>query len=975
MSACSDSGKSNSASQTYTVGGTINGLTASGLVLANGSDTLTVSTGALTFSMPTGLTTGKSYAVTVSTQPSGETCTVANGTGKITSANIANVVVTCSGQGQGQGSAKTYSVGGTIAGLGNASGLVLVNGSDTVTVTAGATSFTMPTPLASAASYAVTVQTQPTGLNCTITHGTGTISSANITNVAVTCAVPTYSVGGTIAGLGSSSGLVLANGKDTLTVPAGASSFIMPTKVAAGSTYAVTVQTQPTGLTCTVASGTGTIGSADVANVVVTCADAAYSLGGTISGLGNNTGLVLVNGSDTLTVPAGASSFTLPTQVAYTSSYAVTVQAQPTGLACAIAKGTGTMPPAAVTNVSVTCTGLPFTLGGTIGGLGNFTGLVLMNGTDTLNVAGGATTFTMPKQVDFGKTYAVTVKTPPTGMTCSVSSGSGTMPAANVTNVDVTCSDLSYSLGGTISGLTTTGLVLANGTDTLPIASGTTTFSMPAKVAYTSSYAVVIHTQPTGETCTLANGTGTMGAGNVTSVSVTCAVVKYTIGGTITGLTGTGLVLLNNGGDATTISANAAQFTMTTGVAQGGPYAITIKTQAGGETCSVSNGSGTTGTGNVTSVIVSCTPWSTFPFSVLYSFAGGTDGAAPGGDLIQAGDGNFYGVTNGGDVTADYGTVFKITPAGTETVLHNFTNTGNDGVNPSAALVQGSDGNFYGTTPTGGASGLGVIFKITPSGTETVLHSFGSGNDGQKPNAGLTLGSDGNFYGTTTVGGVYGLGTVFKMTTGGTETVLYSFGATSSGASKPAAALVQGSNGSLYGTTVDGGTNGWGTVFKITTSGVETVLYSFSDGNVGNDGALPYAALALGSDGNFYGTTPLGGTNQLGTVFRITPGGTLTTLYSFAGGSDGANPKTSLVQAADGNFYGATAGEGASTDWGTVFKITPTGTETVIYNFTDSSDGATPDAGLTIGSDDSFYGTTSIGGAHGDGTVFKITPH
>lgn len=971
LSACSG-GRSTGASQTYTVGGTINGLNASGLVLANGSDTLTVTSGAATFSMPTGLASGKSYAVTVSTQPSGETCTVANGAGTITSANIANVVITCTGQG------KTYSVGGTISGLGNASGLVLANGSDTLTVTAGATNFTMPTPLASGASYAVTVQTQPTGLNCTLTHGTGTIASANITTVAVTCALPTYSVGGTIAGLGSSSGLVLANGKDTLTVTAGATSFTMPTQVAAGSPYAVTAQTQPTGLTCTVANGSGTISSANVANVVVTCSDAAYSLGGTITGLGNNSGLVLANGNDTLTVTAGAASFTMPTKVAYTSSYAVTVQTQPVGLACTVTKGTGTMPPAAVTNISVTCTGLPFTLGGTISGLGSFTGLVLSNGTDTLNVSGGATTFTMPTPVNFGKTYSVTVKTAPAGLTCTVSNGSGTMAAANVTNVAVACSDLSYSLGGTISGLTTSGLVLANGSDTLKINTGTTAFTMPAKVAYTSAYAVVIQTQPTGETCTVANGSGTMGAGNVTSVKVTCAVVSYTVGGTISGLIGTGLVLLDNGGDPTTISANAAQFTMHTGVAQGLTYAITVKTQAGGETCTVSNGSGTVGTSNVTSVTVNCAPWSTYTFSALYSFAGGTDGAAPGANLIQASDGNFYGVTNGGDVTTDYGTVFKITPAGTETVLHNFTNTSGDGVNPSGALVQGSDGNFYGTTYKGGASGAGVIFKITPSGTETVLHSFGSGNDGQQPLAGLILGSDGNFYGTTSTGGVYQQGTVFKMTPGGTETVLYSFGTNSSDASKPTAGLVQVSNGSLYGTTFDGGTNGWGTVFKITTSGFETVLYSFTNGSVGNDGALPYAALALGSDGNLYGTTPYGGVSQLGTVFKITPAGSLTTLYSFAGGSDGANARSSLAQAADGNFYGTTAGGDVSTDYGTVFKMTPTGTETVIYSFTNSSDGATAYAGLTLGSDASFYGNTSgtiSTGAHGNGTVFKITPH
>jgi uncharacterized repeat protein (TIGR03803 family) len=963
LGACSG-GRTSSTSQTYTVGGTINGLSASGLVLANGSDTLTVSLGAATFSLPTGLASGKTYAVTVSTQPSGQTCVVTSGTGTISSANVANVVVTCSGQ--------TYSVGGTIAGLGNNAGLLLANGSDTLTIPAGATSFTLPTKLGSTSAYAVTVQMQPAGLACTIANATGTIGLANVVKVAVTCAAQTYSLGGTIAGLGNSSGLVLVNGSDTLTVTAGAASFTLPKQIAAGTPYAVTVKTQPIGLTCTVANGTGTVGSANVANVVLTCADAAYSLGGTIAGLGNNAGLVLANGSDTLTVPAGATRFSMPTNVAYTSSYTVTVQTQPSGLACSVAKGTGTMPPAPVTNISIVCTGQPFSLGGTIAGLGNFTGLTLANGTDTLNVSAGSTTFSMPTPVNFGTAYSVTAKTAPVGLTCTVAVGSGTMPAANVTTVAVTCSEQSYSLGGRLSGLTSSGLVLANGTDTLHVTSGATTFAMPAKVAYTSSYAVVVQTQPSTDTCTVANGSGTMGAGNVTSVSVTCAVGTYTVAGTISGLTGTGLVLLDNGNDATTISANATQFTMHTGVVQGNTYAITVGTQPTGETCTVSNGTGTVGAGNVTGVTVSCAPWSTYPFSALYSFAGGTDGAAPGANLIQASNGSFYGVTNGGEVTTDYGTMFKITPSGTETVLHNFSTAGGDGVNPSGALVQDGTGNFYGTTFKGGALGYGTIFKVTPSGIETVLHTFGGANDGQKPNDGLTLGSDGNFYGTTSAGGVNGQGTVFRMTPSGTETVLYSLGATASDASLPGTALVPGSNGSFYGTTVGGGANGWGAVFKITTAGAETVLYSFTGGN---DGALPYAALALGGDGKCYGTTTFGGTNQLGTVFQITQAGSLTTLYSFAGGSDGANPRASLVQAADGNLYGSTAGGSVATDYGTVFKITPTGTETVIYNFTDAGDGATPYSALTIGSDMSFYGTTSAGGTHGDGTVFKLTPH
>jgi uncharacterized repeat protein (TIGR03803 family) len=792
----------------------------------------------------------------------------------------------------------------------------------------------------------------------------------------------TYSLSSTISGLNSSglvlmvnagqrtntdlfhifnirsiSGYVLMLNTAPVTVAAGKTAQMLVKSLPSGTSYSVTIQSQPTGETCSIAGATGMIQSANVANVVVTCSNQAYSLGGSISGL-NGSGLVLANGTDTLTVSPGTTSFTMPTPVAYTSSYVLGVQTQPAGLACAVGNAMGTMPASAVMNVAITCTDQPFKLGGTISGLGNNAGLTLTNGSDTLSIAAGSTSFTMPTPVAFGSPYSVAVLAAPAGLTCTASNASATMPAGNVAGVVIACSDRSYTIGGTISGPASSGMVLVNGSDTLAVMPGASSFTMPTAVAYTSTYAVSVQTQPTGLTCSLSNAAGTMGSAAVTNIAITCSANTYTLGGTISGLTTSGLVLLNNGGDPTTISANAAQFTMNTGVAYGAAYAITVQTPPAGLVCSVSNGTGNMGAADATSVSIACVS----NFTLLHSFVGGSsDGADPYHTLIQGSDGNFYGTTLAGGAS-NVGTIFKITPSGTESVLYSFTIVAYSG------LVQSSDGNIYGTTASGGASGRGTVFKITPSGTETLLYSFPAGSS--DPYCGLVQGSDGNFYGTTGAGGASDDGTVFKITPSGTETGLYAFATTGTNGQTPYAGLIQGTDGNFYGTTYFGGANGFGTVFKVTPSGIETVLYSFAGGS---DGEHPYAAVIQGGDGDFYGTTYQGGSGGYGTVFRLTPSGTETVLYSFAGGtSDGATPEAGVIQGSDGNFYGNTL-QGGAAGLGTVFKLTPSGTETILHSFAGGSDGASPAANLLQGSDGNLYGSTGAGGASGDGTFFKVT--
>ena len=346
-----------------------------------------------------------------------------------------------------------------------------------------------------------------------------------------------------------------------------------------------------------------------------------------------------------------------------------------------------------------------------------------------------------------------------------------------------------------------------------------------------------------------------------------------------------------------------------------------------------------------------------------------TNGAFPSAGLVQAKDGNFYGTTASSG-PGGYGTVFQMTPSGTFTNLVSFNST--NGAGPRAGLAQGTDGNFYGTTYNGGSNNAGTVFQFATNGTLTTLVTFAIGTGGY-PIAGLIQGQDGNFYGTTAIGGTNSGGTAFQVMTNKTLTTLVSFNISGNGGNSPYGGLVQANDGSLYGTTYQGGTNKHGTIFKLTTNGTFTSLYSFTGTN---DGGNPYAGLVQGADGNFYGTTFYGGTNGYGTVFEFATNGTLTTLVSF-GNTNGAYPQAGLLRGSDGNFYGTTSAGGAYTNllsglgYGTVFKLGTNGTLTTLVSF-NGTNGAAPEAGLIQGADGNFYGTTTHGGTNGYGTVFRL---
>lgn len=398
---------------------------------------------------------------------------------------------------------------------------------------------------------------------------------------------------------------------------------------------------------------------------------------------------------------------------------------------------------------------------------------------------------------------------------------------------------------------------------------------------------------------------------------------------------------------------------------------------------------GTTETGGTTNAgtVFKLTPnGNGYIESVLYRFQGGTDGANPVAAVLEDSSGALYSTTRRGG-SANVGTVFKLTPSGSsysESILYQFQGTADGGI-PNASLVADSAGALYSTTNLGGAFGAGAVFKLMPNGnaySESVIYSFQNGTDGGYPESSLVFDASGALYGTTTEGGAGpGFGTVFKLTPGSqafSESTLYNFSGGMDGRD-PYASVIIDNTGSLYGTTVSGGTNS-GTVFKLTlnnNSYSESVLHSFHSQA---DAANPQGAIVGDAKGALYGTTFNGGPYGRGTIFKLTPkrsGYAESVLYSFRGSPDGANPVGGLIADGNGALYGTTT-QGGINDWGTVFKLTPNGNsyiESILHTFQDGNDGITPRGSLVADGLGDLFGTTAQGGPDEVGTVFKLTPN
>jgi uncharacterized repeat protein (TIGR03803 family) len=362
-------------------------------------------------------------------------------------------------------------------------------------------------------------------------------------------------------------------------------------------------------------------------------------------------------------------------------------------------------------------------------------------------------------------------------------------------------------------------------------------------------------------------------------------------------------------------------------------------------------------------------------FSTLAAFNATNNGANPYDPPFLGADGNLYGTLPYGG-TNNFGVIFKVTTNGSENTFYNFSNW--DGAVPIAPLISGTDGNFYGVAAEGGTNNQGTIFEITTNGTFTLLYSFGMTTnapgyalDGAKPYGGLVQGRDGNYYGTTSSGGASNLGTIFQFSTNGVLTTLHSFtgnGTNDDGAAPYLTPLVEGADGVFYGTTSAGGTNNYGTIFQITADGTLATLFEFN----GADGQNPWAGLSFGTDGNLYGTTPEGGTNGYGTAFQITTNGVLTTLFHF-GGTDGLSyPYGGVVPGNNNTLFGTSYQGGAG--YGAVFQLTTNGLLTRLHSFTYSDDGANPVTGVIRDAGGNLYGTALYGGTNGGyGTVYRLS--
>ena len=514
-------------------------------------------------------------------------------------------VASCGGGGGGA-VGTTFSLGGTVTGNVDNDPIVLKNnGRDNLTMNADG-AFTFATAVADGAAYVITAETAPGEETCTVNNATGTMHGSDVATVTVQCAEDAFTVGGNVTGLSSGDKLTLQNnGSDNLLIT-GNGVFTFANPVAENAQYDVSVLSAPAGKICTVNNSKNSV-AADVTDVSVICSSSSFTVSGTVTGITGSGTLVLQNNNanDQSLTTDGPFAFT--TKVAVGAIYSVTASSTPLGKTCSILHGTGVITNGNITDVAVSCSTSTYTVGGTAAGLGAGEALVLQdNGADDLNVTSNDV-FTFSTPVTYNTAYAVTVKTPPAGKTCTVNKGSGTIGTANVTDVTAICSAIPYTVSATVTGLLSGTLVLQNnGGDNLSITTNGT-FPFATALADGAGYLVAVSSNPVGETCSVTGSSGTIASAGVV-VAVNCSAISYTVGGAVTGLIGVGtLVLQDNGADNLSLTTNGS-FTFATAVASGSPYNVSIFSLPTGRTCNVTSGSGTISGANIIDVAVACTP-------------------------------------------------------------------------------------------------------------------------------------------------------------------------------------------------------------------------------------------------------------------------------------------------------------------------------------------------------------------------------
>jgi N-acetylneuraminic acid mutarotase len=787
-----------------TVSGTVSGLLSGrSLVLQDsGANPTTVSAdGTFTFSTP--VAGGTNYAVTVLTQPSGQNCSVTDGTGTMGSDDVSNVAVICSNG--------KYNIAVTVTGL-VAGGLTLENnGGGTLSISSNGT-FNFNEPVASGSGYAVTVASEPLGQTCTVSNGTGTVQSSNVTNIGVVCVSNLYQVGGTLSGLIAGRSIVLQDNGGSSTVVSANGAFVFATPVASGSPYSVTILTQPLGQTCSVAMGSGTVAGANVTGAGVNCSDNTYDIQVTVSGLLAGRSVVLQNnGANNLTIAAD-NTYNFNAPVASGSAYGVTVLTQPAGETCTVSNGTGTVGGANVTGIDVVCAPNPYSIGGAVSGLLNGNSVVLQDNGGNSTTVSANHSFTFSTDIASGSGYSVTVSSQPTGQNCSVGNGTGTVASANITNVTVICGDNDYNVQATVSGLLSGNSVvlLNNGGDALTVTANSVVpydFSTPAAAG--APYDVTVQSVTAGQTCRVSNGSGTIAGSDVTA-TVSCSAAYYSIGGSVAGLlSGRSIVLEDNSTNPTTVSSNTT-FTFSTQVASGSDYAVAVSTLPVGQSCSVTNGSGTIAAGNVTNVVINCT-------DNTYDIGGTVTGLTGSGLVLQdEGGDNLPLAPNGGPFSYTFatpiaaGSPYHVTvldqPAGQYCRVSNPTGT------VAGSAVTNANVNCVNTYSVGGTlSGL-------TSGS-LVLADNG-GND-------LTLTVDGPFSFTTQIadGSPYAV-TVVSQPAGQDCTVTGASGTVGAGNVTTVSVICAGAWTWMSGATLQGAAGTYGALYTPSVSNTPGARYA-----------------------------------------------------------------------------------------------------------------------------------------------------
>ncbi len=742
LAGCSDDGANNGSPggsintpPTFSIGGNVTGLSGTVVLQNNAGDNLALNTDG-SFAFPTAIADSSAYAVTILSQPAGQTCTVSLGSGSLNGADVNDVELSCVTQ-----VPLSLSIGGTLSGLASGAVILQNNAGDNLALNTNG-SFNFATSIAEGLAYNVTILSQPAGQTCSVLNGSGNLAGQNVSDVSVVCVTNTvsiFTVGGTLNGLSSGNLVLQDNVGDNLSLSADGA-FTFPTSIADNSSYTVTVLSQPIGQVCSITNGVGTINGGNISNVDVFCVPmqvSVFTVGGTLSGLTSGTVVLQNNAGDTLSLSADG-SFNFANSLADGSAYNVTVSAQPAGQTCAVTNGSGTLSGANVSDVTVNCaTVASYSVSGNLSGLVANTTLTIQNmsgnaGDFLFLNADGPFTFNNP--LADGSTYAVSIFGQPAGQICTVTNSNGTLSGANVSDVVISCNIITtFTVGGTLSGLTSGTVVLQNnaGDDLSLSADGS--FDFINTLNDGSAYTVTIFSQPAGQTCTVTNGNGSLSGANVIDVTVNCGiVVNYSVGGNLSGLAANSLVVLmntdGNANDFLFLSADGP-FTFNNVLADGSTYAVSMFGQPNGQTCSVAaNASGILSGANVNNVSVLCVASGGTTFTLGGTLSGLTSGTLvlednTGDHATLSADGSFTFVTPFADGLAYTVTVFSQPAGQTCTVTNGSGNfSGADVSNVSVSCTPDQVSSFtIGGTLSALAANSTVVLQNTSGGVDDFL--------------------------------------------------------------------------------------------------------------------------------------------------------------------------------------------------------------------------------------------------------------